>query len=304
MLKHTYLALALAITPLAVSRAAPATYANPEQAVAAFVASLEAMDAKAALIVFGPEAEDILLSGEGARDRELWTGFYDAYKIMNRIAVESSGVRATLYVGPNQWPFPIRLEKQPDGSWAFNAEAGREEIRLRRVGKNEIDVAKLMHGYVDIQADYRLEDYDDDGVMEFAARIISTPGKRDGLYWETSEGEEASLIGPFMAAAAAAGYKFGGDEYEPQPFLGYFYKVLTKQGPSAPGGELSYIINGNMVAGHGLLAYPAQYEETGVISFLIGESGVLYEADLGPDTVAIAGKIDAFDPDNRWYVLE
>ncbi len=141
-------------------------------------------------------------------------------------------------------------------------------------------------------------------MMAFASRIISTPGKRDGLYWPADEGEDPSPIGAFMAAAAAAGYKVGGDTYEPEPYLGYYYKILTKQGASAPGGKLDYIINGNMVAGHALLAYPAEYEETGVISFLIGESGVLYEADLGPDTVTIADKMEAFDPDDRWYVLE
>lgn len=304
MLKTLLVSLALAGAPLALASAAPATYPDPQAAVAALITSLENNDREGALAVFGPESEDILLTGEPARDREIWKGFLDAYREMNRIGVESTGDLATLYVGDGQWPFPIRLEKQDDGSWAFNAEAAREEIRLREIGRNEIDVAELMLAYVDIQGEYRLEDHDDDGVMEFASRIISTPGQRDGLYWPADGDEAESPIGTFMAAAAAAGYKFGEEAYDPQPYLGYFYKILTKQGPSAPGGELDFVINGNMVAGHALLAYPAAYEETGVISFMIGESGVLYEADLGPDTAAIAEKMEAFDPEKRWYVLD
>ncbi len=303
-MKRCILALWLAVMPLSIAGAAPTSYDSPEKAVAALIAGLQAQDKEAVLKVFGPEAEDILLSGEKARDREIWGSFLDSYNVAHRIAVDTSGDLATLYVGTGQWPFPIRMDKQPDGSWAFNAQAAREEIRLRRIGQNEIDVSDLMLAYVDIQSEYRQEDHDDDGVMEFAAHIISTPGKRDGLYWEAGPNDEQSLIGTFMAAAAAAGYKVGGDEYAPEPYLGYYYKILTEQGPNAPGGELNYIINGNMVAGHALLAYPADYAETGIMSFMIGESGVLYEADLGPDTAEIAGKIEAFDPDDRWDVQE
>lgn len=303
MLRKTIAAaLLLAFLPLAGLRATPAAYENPGAAVAALIQGLEAKDKDAVLAVFGPEAEDILLSGEAARDRELWGEFLEAYRAANRIAVEPSGSLATLYVGHGQWPFPIRLEKQADGAWAFNPEAAREEIRLRRIGRNELDVEKVMHAYADIQAAYRGEDHDGDGVMEFAARIISTPGQRDGLYWETAADQEPSPIGLFVAAAAADGYEIGSAAYDPEPYLGYFYKILTKQGPSAPGGALDYVINGNMIAGHALLAYPAEYGETGVVSFLIGESGVLYEADLGPDTAAIGGTMEAFDPDERWYV--
>ena len=304
MIKRTIAALLVAGLPFAQAQADPAKYPTPEAAVAAVIQGLEASDKDAVLTVFGPEAEDILLTGEKARDREVWGEFLEAYKTLHRVAVDTGGDLATLYVGSGQWPFPIRLEKHDDGTWAFNPEAAREEIRLRRIGQNEIDVTDLMLAYVEIQAEYRHEDHDDDGVMEFASRIISTPGERDGLYWPAGEGEDGSPIGAFMASATAAGYSFEGAEYDPEPYLGYFYKILTNQGPSAPGGELSYMINGQMVAGHALLAYPAEYEETGVISFLIGESGVLYEADLGPDTAAIADKIDAFDPDDRWYVLE
>lgn len=304
MFKRTISALLIAGLPFASAMAEPSKYATPEAALTAVIQGLEAADKAAILKVFGPEAEDILLTGEKARDREVWGNFLEAYKELHRVAVDPSGKQATLYVGKGQWPFPIRLDKQDDGTWTFNAEAARDEIRLRRIGKNEIDVTDLMLAYVDIQADFRTTDYDDDGVMEFASRIISTPGKHDGLYWEAGEGEAASLIGSFMAAATAAGYKFDGAEYDPEPYLGYYYKILTKQGPNAPGGKLNYIINGNMVAGHALLAYPADYDDTGVISFMIGESGVLYQADLGPDTANIAKMIDSFDPDDRWYVEE
>ena len=304
MIKRTIFALLIAGLPLTSAVAEPSKYATPKAAVEAVIQGLEAADKAAVLKVFGPEAEDILLTDEKAENQRVWGEFLEAYKTLNRVAVDASGDLATLYVGPGQWPFPIRLEKQDDGTWAFNPEAAREEIRLRRIGQNEIRVSDLMVAYVDIQSEYRQEDHDGDDVMEFAASVISSPGKRDGLYWETGVDEEESPIGTFMAAATAKGYKFADGEYEPEPYLGYFYKILTKQGPSAPGGELNYLINGNMVAGHALLAYPADYEETGVISFLIGESGVLYQADLGPDTAEIADKIDAFDPDDRWYVEE
>ena len=172
---------------------------------------------------------------------------------------------------------------------------------LRRIGQNELDVIDLMHGYVRAQALYRSENPDGDGLPSFASAILSSPdGKRDGLYWPSEPGEPESPIGDFMARAAADGYQLDGADVEPEPYLGYYYRVLQKQGPHAPGGALDYMANGQMVAGHALLAFPSDYGDTGVMSFMVGEAGIVYEADLGEETLDVAGAIDSFDPGDGW----
>jgi Protein of unknown function (DUF2950) len=172
---------------------------------------------------------------------------------------------------------------------------------LRRIGQNELDVIDLLRGYVDAQATYRAMDPDGDGLPTFAASVLSTEGMRDGLYWPDAPDAPESPVGDFMARAAADGFSVeGGSDEEPEPYLGYYFRVLTKQGAAAPGGAMDYMVNGNMVAGHALLAFPAAYGDTGVMSFLVGERGVVYEADLGEDTLAIAGAMDSFDPGEGW----
>jgi hypothetical protein len=286
------------------AHAEPQAFETPDAAVDAVIAALEAVDAAALVAVFGPENEDVALTGDAEVDREVWSGFLSDYRALNRIAEEEDGV-ATLYVGFDQWPFPARIVEGPDGSWRFDAAAAREEVLLRRIGRNELDVIELLRGYVRAQAEYRRIDYDGDGVLSFASGILSSEGRRDGLYWPAVEGFPESPIGDFMARAAADGYSTGGDaDAEPEPYLGYYYRVLTGQGEAAPGGAMDYIVNGRMLAGHALLAFPAAYDDTGIMSFMVGEAGVVYEADLGEATLEVADAIELFDPGEGWTPVE
>jgi hypothetical protein len=293
-------ALVASAAPLAAS-AEPQSFDTPDAAVDAVIAALDARDAEALLAVFGPENRDVIFTGDDASDREDWRTFLANYPPLHRIAED--GQRATLYVGRDQWPFPVELVSA-DGQWQFDAPAAAEEIRLRRIGQNELDVIDLMHGYVRAQALYRSQNPDGDGLPSFASAILSSAGSHDGLYWPAAPGEPESPIGDFMARAAADGYEADGADLEPDPYLGYYYRVLQKQGPNAPGGALDYMANGEMVAGHALLAFPADYGESGVMSFMVGEAGIVYEADLGEDTLEVAGAIDSFDPGEGWTPVE
>jgi hypothetical protein len=298
-------ALLLATAAPIAARAEPASFASPEAAAEAVIAALKARDRDALLAVFGPESADVIFSGDDAEDRADWSQFLASYEDMNRIAVDKTetGERATLYIGRDQWPFPIELALA-DGEWRFDADGAREEVLLRRIGQNELDVIELLHGYVRAQALYRSQNPDGDGLPSFASAILSTDGQHDGLYWPSEPGEPESPIGDFMARAAADGFQVDGADVEPEPYLGYYYRVLTKQGPNAPGGALDYMANGQMVAGHALLAFPSAYGDTGVMSFMVGEAGIVYEADLGEATIDAASAIDSFDPGEGWTVVE
>lgn len=280
--------------------AAPASYPTPEAAVDAVVGALEARDKAALVAVFGPEAEDVILTGDDAEDRETWGAFLSSYRELHAIVPDAGADdRATLEIGRDLWPFPAPLVKDAAG-WHFDGEAAREEVLLRRIGENELDVIDLLRGYVGAQAAYRAEDPDGDGLRTFASAIISDAGTRDGLYWPAEPGAPESPIGDFMARAAADGYTVDGADQEPEPYLGYYYRVLTRQGPHAPGGALDYRVGGKMVAGHALIAFPSDYGDTGVMSFMVSEAGTVYEADLGENTLALAAAIDSFDPGDGW----
>ena len=294
--------LAVSVLPLGGAHATPATYDSPEAAVEAVVAALEAQSRDDLLAAFGPESEDVIFSDDPARDRQDWGDFLASYKAMNRIVVE--GGTAILNIGEDQWPVPIPIVHAPDGTWSFDAEAGREELTARRIGENELDVIELLRAYVRVQAAFRQIDYDGDGVMEFAGAILSDPGERNGLYWPQEDGAPESPIGDFIARASSQGYSIGGEEVEPDPYFGYYYRILEGQGDAAPGGAFDYMINGNMVAGHAILAFPSAYGESGIMSIMVGENGVVYEADLGEDTLERAGAIETFDPTDEWSVLE
>lgn len=302
-LLRSLLGAALLALPLP-ALAEPAAFPTPEAAADAIVDALDARDRDALIAVFGPEAEDVVLSGDDARDREAWRDFLDAWREMHRVAVEADGESATLYVGRDQWPFPVRLRKSADGVWSFDAEGAREEMLLRRIGRNELDVIELMRAYVTVQAEYRLTDWDGDGVMEFAASVLSAPGARDGLYWPPEDGAPESPVGDFVARASIDGYVVGDEAVEGEPYLGYYYRVLQGQGDAAPGGAYGYVVNGNMVAGHALLAVPADYGVSGVTSFMVGENGVVLEADLGDDTLDAAASLELFDPGEGWSEVQ
>jgi hypothetical protein len=277
--------------------AEPEGFDSPETAVTAVITALEAVDRDALIAIFGPENEDVILTGDQTEDRSIWSEFLRDYRAQSRIG-EDDDV-ATLYVGRTLWPFPVLMVREGD-IWRFDAEEARDEIVLRRIGANELDVIGLLRGYVQAQAAYRSANPDGDGLPSFASAILSSPGQRDGLYWPPEPGAPASPIGDIMARAAADGFSIDGADEGPEPYLGYYFRVLTRQGAAAPGGALDYMVAGHMLAGHALLAFPAVYGDTGIMSFMVGEAGVVYEADLGEDTLAVAALIETFDPGEGW----
>lgn len=278
--------------------AEPAHFDTPDAAVAAVVAALDASDQTAALKVFGPENKDLLTTDDPVGDKLVWAEFLANAKILTDIELADPD-HATLYTGNDRFPFPVPLVRK-DGSWSFDAAAGREEIHMRRIGLDELAVIDIMHRIGPVQEAFRQEDHDGDGVREFASVILSTPGKRDGLYWPDEAGTEHSPLGDFVARANASGYNFDGKDHAPDPYVGYYFRILQAQGPAAPGGAYSYMIGGNMVAGFALLAYPADYGETGIMTFMVSENGVVYQADLGKATLATAAKIEKFNPTKEW----
>lgn len=282
------------------SFAEPAIFPEPEKAVEAFVEALKARDRDAMLTIFGKESEDLISSGDAEQDAEAREEFLAAYQTFAELVDDGEG-RKELQVGRTRWPFPVTLVAA-DGGWRFDPAAARDEILDRRIGENELDVIAVLQRAGVVQSEYRRTDWDGDGVMEFADAIISNPGERNGLYWPDEPGTPPSPIGAFMAKAAADGFAIDGVDQQPVPFLGYYFRILSKQGPAAPGGALDYMGNGNMLAGHALLAYPAAPGVTGVMSFMVAENGVIYEANLGEATLDVAGKIDTFDPGEGWQI--
>lgn len=285
-----------------VVHAEPTRYPTPEDAVAALIAALEARDEAAVLAIFGPENADIVSTGDAEEDRQIWGDFLHDAQRVRRIEREGDD-RAILYAGRDFWPFPAPLVLS-DGSWSFDAEAAREEVLMRRIGRNELEVIDILRRAPEIQRLYRATDHDGDGVMEFAAYILSSPGARDGLYWPETPGTAPSPFDDVIARASFTGYNLDGEDRDPEPYEGYYFRILQGQGEAAPGGAYSYMVAGNMVAGHALVAYPAVYGDTGVMSFLVGEAGIVYEADLGEDTLARAAEIDLFDPTEEWTPLK
>jgi hypothetical protein len=296
--KHALGAFALlygiaAFAPLA---CAQRVYESPEAAAQALVAAARADDNAALIDIFGERQRDVIGTVDTARDRELRQYFADAavaYQVLRRN--EDGGL--TLVVGYQAWPFPIPLVQQGTG-WHFDADAGREELINRRVGENEFAAIDVLHDYVEMQRQYAAQPRDGTKVRQFAQKIRSSPGKRDGLYWaaDPARGEEPSPLAARMAESGPRDTK--------APYRGYYYKILTRQGPQAPAGAYSYVINGHMVAGYAMIAYPADYAKTGVMSFVVNHYGDIYEKDLGPKTATVAARIDAYDPDLTWHLAD
>jgi hypothetical protein len=282
--------------------AEPRRFATPDDAVASFRAALDAGGTAGLLAVFGTEAEELLLTGEAERDRGNRRRLLRAWRGGARIEAEDG--TATLLLGDDDWPFPIPLARQTDGQWIFDIEAGREAVLTRRIGANELDAIAALRAYVEVQAEYRRTDWDGDGVMEFAAHIISGDGARDGLFWPREPGVPRSPVGAAVARAAAEGFMLDGELQPPEPFRGYVFHILTAQGGAAPGGAFDYVIGGNMVAGHAAIAYPAAYGETGVMTFMVGENGRIWERDFGEATLDEAEAVDIFDPGAGWVPVE
>lgn len=275
------------------------TFEKPEAAVEALVKALRDGSEKELRAIFGPGSETLISSGDKIDDRERREDFVRLYDEENRL--ETAGDRKVIvHVGKNGWPFPIPIVKAGE-SWRFDTKQGREEILNRRIGENELDAIQTCLAIVDSQREYAAVDRDGDGLLEYAQKFYSTRGKTDGLYWEVKPGEKPSPLGPLVAKAQGEGYMPGG---KPAPYNGYFFRILTAQGQSARGGAYSYLVNGKMVGGFAVVAYPATYAVSGVKTFIVNHEGVVYEKDLGPKTVKLAKSMKAYNPDKTWEKAE
>ncbi|HLX23044.1 MAG TPA: DUF2950 domain-containing protein [Usitatibacter sp.] len=281
--------------PLAVQT----TFATPEEAAKALADAVRAQDGKAVLAVVGPASKSWLLSGDKVSDLNDWKTFLASYDEKNALQKDGDA-KATLTVGKDDWPFPAPIVKK-NGKWAFDAEAGREEIVNRRVGRNELDTIQTMLAIVDAQRDYAASDANASGFPDYARRFVSSPGKKDGLYWKTDEGAPQSPLGPLVAEAATEGYgKHARKEDEKSSFHGYHYRMLTAQGKDAPGGAQEYVVGNRLMGGFAAVAWPAKYGSSGVMTFIVNHEGVVYEKDLGAQTASIAEAMSRYNPDATW----
>ena len=274
-------------------------FATSDEAVKALTAAAGKKDTNALNTIFGPVARS-LISADPVQASNALSNF--SRRISERVTpVPRSDSNIELNIGYDAWPFPIPLVKS-DGQWFFDTEAGQEEILNRRIGRNELDTIRVCNSYVEAQRQYASADRIGDGVIQYAQHLRSAPGSHDGLYWHVEPGEDASPLGPLIAAARGEGYTHESKIMtEAQvPYHGYYFKVLTRQGRHAPGGKYDYIINGHMVAGFALVAWPAEWGNSGVMSFIVNQDGKVYEANLGPKTGAVAVKMTAYDPDSNW----
>jgi Protein of unknown function (DUF2950) len=294
---------ATAAPPASSGAAAPAskamTFSTPEQAAKALVGAADQFDTPTLIKIFGPEGSDIVFSGEVAQDRQRAVDFAaKAHEKMTISVDPKSGKRAFMLVGNEEWPFPVPLVKVGD-KWRFDSAAGHQELLYRRIGANELDAIHICNGYVDAQEEYALQPREGYDVNQYAQRIISTPGKQDGLAWQNADGNWGGPIGENIAKAIAQGYSS-----KEEPYHGYFFKILKGQGPDAPLGEMDYVIKGVMLGGFALVAAPAEYRVTGVKTFIVSNDGVIYEKDLGPDTIDLFRKMELFNPDKTWAPVE
>ena len=293
------LALMLAV-PLAAFATPPQTFATPEAAVDALAAALKADNSDAPLLaIFGDEHKDVFIEPDRAVATANRAKILAAMQTL-RVLKEPSADRRVLVIGDQAWPFPIPIVKAGDG-WRFATEQGIEELANRRIGGNERNAIYVLRAYVDAQRAYASRDRDADGVLQYAQKVMSSPGKQDGLYWpDDANGGEASPLGPLIAEATpyVAGHK-AGDAYR-----GYYFRILTQQGQNAPGGAYNYVINGRMIAGFGMIAYPASYGQSGLMTFIVNHNGKVYERDLGKDTAKVAAGIRSFDPGKGWNVVK
>jgi hypothetical protein len=274
---------------------------SPEDAVKALAAATKAGDTAAVDAIFGPGVKE-LLSGDPKQDSIEFAAFAKSIGRYYQL-VRKSDDRVVVDIGDENWPMPIPLVRK-DGSWFFDTAAGKDEIVNRRVGEDELMAIGVCRTYVQAQREYAGEDHDGSGVLKYAQKIKSAEGAKDGLYWKASPDEEQSPLGPLVAEARAEGYGGKTAGGEPQPFHGYLFRILTAQGASAPGGAFSYVINGNMIAGFALVAYPAHWGESGVMTFIVNQWGKVYERNLGEDSADAALAMTEFNPDADWKPVE
>ncbi len=299
MKKRSVLLSAIVLAASASVAAAQEDYKTPQDAVDALVTAARSGDMKAALVVLGRDGGDIISSGDEVADKELRARFVAAYETKHQIAIDGDS-KATLIIGDNDFPFPIPVVRK-GATWSFDTDAGRREILYRRIGRDELDTIQTCLAYVDAQNEYASKDRTGAGVGVYAERFISRPSKKDGLYWPTGQGEEQSPLGELFADASREGYRAGEGH---SPYHGYYYKILTRQGPAAVGGAVDYVVDGKMIGGFALVAYPAEYRNSGVMTFIVNHQGAIFQQDLGRRTAELAERMTSFNPDQSWKKVD
>jgi hypothetical protein len=294
-------AATMLVFAMASTASAQQAFRTAEEGVDALVSAVRSGERRAILSVLGRNGADIVSSGDAIADamtRELFLATYDA-----RHHVEVTNDKGLMVIGQEDFPFPIPLVRK-NGAWRFDTAAGRMEILYRRIGRNELSAIQVCLAYLDAQNEYADQDRTGAGVGIYAQRIVSRPGKKDGLYWPTgAQGGDESPLGELVAQASTVGYRIGGGARR-APFRGYYYKILTRQGTNAPGGALDYVVGGKMIGGFALVAYPAEYGNSGVMTFLVNHAGTVFQKDLGPRTPVIAPLMTSFDLDQTWKVVD
>ena len=276
-------------------RVSPKMFDTPEQAANALVGAAEKFDVGALKEIFGSDGVDIVVFGEEAQDRQRASNFAAEAHEKKSVSVDPTRRnRAFVLVGNEDWPFPVPLVKTGN-KWSFDANAGRQELLYRRIGSNELDAVAICRGYVEAQQQYALQKREGYDVHQYAQRIVSTPGKQDGLAWQNKDGGWGGPVGEKIARAIEQGYSSGAE-----PYHGYFFKILKGQGPAAPLGEMDFVVKGLMIGGFALAAAPAEYRVSGVKSFVVSHDGVVYQKDFGPDTLDEFKKMERFNPDSSW----
>jgi len=279
--------------------AAERTFSSPEQAAEALASAWRSGDKHQLLEIFGPAAEALVSSGDPVAEKEARKRLTAAYDEAHHLDADGAQ-RMVIILGKEEWPYPIPIVKQ-GAAWRFDVRAGAEQIIDRRIGRNELNAIEVCRTYVRAQRNYAAKDRLGDGLHEFAQRIASSEGKQDGLYWPTAAGGEESPLGPLVVAAEAQGYTASSAEGR-APFHGYFYKILTRQGRSASGGAQDYLVKGHMTGGFALIAFPATYGDSGVMTFIVNQEGIVFEKNLGPNTAEIARRMTEYDPDMSWKI--
>ena len=299
VIKTSRLLLIAALLGLSAPAFAQEQFGTPEEAVEALVAAARSGDGDAVLKVLGPDGKPIVSTGDPVADSNIRQDFVSAYDAKHAIEMEGDGTQ-TLIIGDDDWPFPIPLVSDA-GRWQFDTKEGLDEILRRRIGRNELSAIEVARAYVQAQNEYASLDPAGLGRGVYAQRIVSRPGKKDGLYWPSGEGEEPSPLGDLAAQAAAEGYKTGS---KPIPYHGYYYRILMRQGAGAPGGAYDYVAKGKMIGGFALIAYPAEYGNSGIMTFMVNHDGTVWQKDLGLKTAKLAQKIESFTPDQTWTKVE
>jgi len=272
------------------------TFSSPEDAVKAAIAAARSNNDNELLAIFGPQAKEILFSGDPVADKQRRAEFVAAYDQANRLSTE--GEDRILIAGKQDWPFPIPIVKKGQ-SWMFDTEQGKQEVLNRRIGGNELFTIQTMLAIVDAEREYAIKDRDRNGLLEYAQKFLSDPGKKNGLYWEAKSGEPESPLGPIMVQARSQGYG-AKITTAPGPYHGYNYRILTAQGKDAPGGAYSYLVKGKMIGGFAVVAYPAEYGNSGIMTFIVNYDGKVFQKNLGPNTAAAAKSMKEYNPDKTW----